>query len=33
MGIENFIEEALTSQDDYIAYHVGRQLASYFAQI
>lgn len=27
MGIENFIEEALYKPNDYIAYHVGRELA------
>jgi AAA+ superfamily predicted ATPase len=27
MGIENFIEDALHKPSDYVAYHVGRQLA------
>ena len=27
MGIENFIEEALYKPNDFIAYHVGRELA------
>lgn len=27
MGIENFIKEALHKPNDYIAYHVGRELA------
>jgi len=27
MGIENFIQEALYKPNDYIAYHVGRELA------
>lgn len=27
MGIENFIKDALDKPDDYIAYHIGRELA------
>ena len=27
MGIENFIKDALHKPNDYVAYHVGRQLA------
>jgi hypothetical protein len=30
MGIENFIREALHKPDDYIAYHVGRELAELY---
>jgi len=32
MGIENFIEEALYKPNDYIAYHVGRELAELHAE-
>jgi hypothetical protein len=27
MGIENFIKDALHKPNDYVAYHVGRELA------
>ena len=27
MGIENFIKDALDKPNDYIAYHIGRELA------
>jgi len=30
MGIENFIRDALYKPDDYIAYHVGRELAELY---
>jgi hypothetical protein len=32
MGIENFIEDALYKPDDYIAYHVGRELVKLHPQ-
>lgn len=27
MGIENFIKDALHQPNDYVAYHIGRELA------
>ena len=31
MGIENFIKDALHKPSDYVAYHVGRELAELYA--